>query len=61
MLGIKHQKKIMSNEELEDIVYFENGKNPTYEEWEKAYIELYDIEPDYEEYQMLRGDLDYTR
>ena len=51
----------MSKEDLEEIVYFENGKNPSYEEWKKAYIELYDSEPSYEEYEINRGDWDYTR
>ena len=48
-------------EELQDIVYFENGRNPSYEEWRKAYIKLYGDEPNYIDYEINRGDLDYTR
>ena len=48
-------------EELQDIFYFENSRNPSYEEWEKAYIELYGDEPNYIDYEINRGDLDYTR
>lgn len=47
--------------ELEEIVYFENNRNPSYEEWKEAYIELYGTEPNYEEFEINRGDWDYTR
>ena len=52
-----------SKEKLEDIVYFRHGKNPSYEEWKRAYMKLYeyDDEPDYTEFEILRGDWDYTR
>ena len=51
----------ISKEKLEEIVYFENGRNPSYDEWKKAYIALYGDEPDYLDYEINRGDLDYTR
>lgn len=51
----------MLKEELLEIVYFENDRNSSYEEWKEAYIELYGIEPDYVEFEINRGDWDYTR
>lgn len=60
-LSITLSRKSNKEERLEEIVYFQNGRNPSYEEWKKAYIELYGIEPDPVEFEINRGDWDYTR